>query len=229
MLDFAPASYQYIGMIVLAFLLLRIDKIGPYFRGLNTMFHESGHAVMALLLTGKFSTVDLHADTSGTCKYVQSGWLRDMLINLAGYPFGILAGWAMLYYQHLGKTDWVFYGLAGWLLLNLLFWVRNKFGWFWILSFGALLGGCWYYNNPHVTWYFLSFSAIVNSIEAVYSSLVILWLSADEPGHSGDAANLRSITYVPAIVWGLLFAGFSIAVALKTTEQLFAIEIVPWF
>jgi hypothetical protein len=228
MLDFAPREYQYIGLFVLAFLLLRIKKIGPFFRGLNTMFHESGHAFFALILTGKLSKVDLHADTSGSCKYVPKGWLRDMLINLGGYPFGAAAAVAMFYFLHRGQTDYVFYGMSGWLLLNLLLWVRNRFGWFWIITYGAMLGGCYYLQNDAVTYYFLFFSAALNLMEAVYSSLVILWLSADEPSHSGDAANLRQITYVPAVVWGLLFAASSVYAALWVTEILFPVNVLPF-
>lgn len=228
MLDFAPREYQYIGIFALAFLLLRIPNIGPYFRGLNTMFHESGHAFFALLLTGTFSKVDLHADTSGSCKYTVSGWFRDSLINLAGYPFGALAAVGMFHYLHIGKTNWVFFGLASWLAINLLFWVRNKFGWFWILTFGALLGGCYYLQNNAVTFYFLFFASALNLIETVYSSLVILWLSADEPSHAGDAANLRSITYIPAIVWGLLFAAASSYAAVWCVEELFEINILSF-
>lgn len=226
MLDFAPKEYQYIGMFALAFLLLRIPKIGPYFRGLNTLFHESGHALFALLLTGSFSKVDLHADTSGSCKYVMSGWLRDTLINLAGYPFGAAAAMAMFHFLHLGKTEWVFYGLAIWLAVNLLFWVRNSFGWFWILTFGALLGACYYLENDSITFYFLFFISALNLIETLYSSLVILWLSADEPSHAGDASNLRGITYIPAVFWGLLFATTSAYAAVWIVEKLFAINLL---
>jgi hypothetical protein len=228
MLDFAPKEYQYIGVFVLSFLLLRIEKIGPYFRGLNTMFHESGHALFALLLTGHFSRVDLHADTSGSCKYVQSGWLRDLLINLAGYPFGAAASVAMLWYLHHGHADFVFYGLAGWLGINLLFWVRNQFGWIWILLFGGMLGVCYYLNNPHLTYYFLLFASSLNLIEAVYSSLVILWLSADDPASAGDAANLRSITYIPAVVWGLLFAATSVYAVNWVSLILFQYSFLPF-
>ncbi|MFN3341439.1 MAG: M50 family metallopeptidase [Flavobacteriales bacterium] len=228
MLDFAPREYQYAGMFILALLLLRIPAIGPYFRGLNTMFHESGHAFFALLLTGKFSKVDLHADTSGSCKYTISGWLRDLFINLGGYPFGTAAAVAMFYFLHKGNTDYVFYGLAGWLILNLLFWVRNRFGWFWILTYGAMLAGCYYLQNEALTYYFLFFSAALNLMEAVYSSLVILWLSADEPGHAGDTTNLRQITYVPAVVWGLVFATSTIYGAGWVVQILFGWNFLPF-
>ena len=50
-------------------------------------------------------------------------------------------------------------------------------------------------------------------IESVWSSLVLLYLSIFHADQSGDAANLRNATHVPAFVWALLFVSFSLWMA----------------
>ncbi len=226
MLDFAPREYQYIGLVVLAFVLLRIPTIGRYFRVVNTLFHESGHALIALFTSGSVERIDLFADTSGACVYRSRYWLSRLLVNLAGYPASSAAAWLMCYALHYNHTQWLLYGLAGLCVLNLLLWVRNRYGIYWLLSFLVLLAICFYLDNAAVNFYFLFLVAALNLVESVYSAWVLLYLSFSDPRHSGDARNLRQLTFIPSFFWALFFVVQALLVAVLTVEMLWDIQIL---
>lgn len=229
MLDFATREQQYIGLFILALLLLRIPSVGKLFRVVNTMFHEDGHAIMALLTSGSVEKIDLFADTSGLCVYRPKNKLAEFLVILSGYPFSSLSAYTMFWCLHYNHSDWFLYGLAGFLGLNLLLWVRNQYGIFWLLFFGAITGLCIYLKNDTLNFYFLFFVAALNLVESVYSTLVILYISAENPIQSGDARGLRQLSYIPAIVWALLFTLQAILIATLVIEMLFGIHLIRVF
>ena len=226
MLDFATREQQYIGLFILALLLLRIPRVGRFFRVVNTLFHENGHAVIALLTSGTVDKIDLFADTSGTCVYRPKNKIAEFLVLLAGYVASSASAYAMFWCIHYQHNDWFLYAFAGILGLNLLMWVRNKYGIFWILFFGLLIGGCIYLENETVNFYFLFFVAALNLVESVYSTLVILYISAEEPSEAGDARGLRQLTFLPAIIWALLFVAQASFFAVLVIELLFGIKII---
>lgn len=226
MLDFASREHQYIGLFVLALLVLRIPKVGRFFRVVNTMFHEDGHAILALLTSGSVDKINLFADTSGTCVYRPKNRIAEFLVLLAGYVASSASAYAMFWCLHNNHNNWFLYGFASVLALNLLLWVRNKYGLFWILFFGLIIALCIYLENETLNFYFLFFVAALNLVESVYSTLVILYVSAEEPSQAGDARGLRQITFIPAIVWALLFVAQAGFFALLVIEMLFGINII---
>lgn len=205
MLDFAQKEYQYIGLFAVSFLILRIPHVGKYFRVVNTLFHENAHAVMALLSSGSVLRIDLFADTSGACVFKSKYWISTFLINLAGYIGSSASAFGMFWLMTNNHNDWLLYSLAGISGLNLILWVRNKYGIFWIITFLLLCAGCYYLKNEAVTFYFLFLICALHLVESVYSTLVLLYLSAEEPRSAGDAWSLRQMTFIPAILWALLF------------------------
>lgn len=226
MLDFATREQQYIALFILALVLLRIPKVGRFFRVVNTLFHEDGHAIIALLTSGSVDKINLFADTSGTCVYRPKNKIAEFLVLLAGYVASSASAYGMFWFLHHQHNDWFLYSFAGVLGLNLILWVRNKYGVFWILFFGLLIAACIYLQNNILNFYFLFFISALNLVESVYSTLVILYVSAEEPSQAGDARGLRQLTFIPAIIWALLFvaqAGFFTVLVL---EMLFGIQLI---
>lgn len=221
MLDFATRNQQIIGMIIAAFLICRIPKVGVYLRCLNTLIHEVGHAILSILTSGSVERIELFDDTSGAAYTKSKNIFGKLLVPLAGYTFSSFAGFGAFWLLETGKEDWFIYILGGVCVLSLVLWVRNGYGIFWILTFMILLFCVWYFDNAAFSFYTNYFFASVIAIESLYSSLVILYISAENPKGSGDAANLRKLTFVPAVIWGLFFAAQALFFSAWVIDLLF--------
>ena len=92
----------------------------------------------------------------------------------------------------------------------LILWVRNGYGALWVILF-CLLNGIlvFYLKKPLYIEIAAWFYTLMIILESVWSSLVLLYLSIFHADQSGDAANLRNSTHIPAFVWSLLFVAFS--------------------
>ena len=188
---YLSSFWQIIIVWVILFWLLRINKTGKVLCVINTMIHETGHAVFSLLTSGSVERIDLFADTSGACITGSKYWLGKFIVSLAGYPFASAAAWFGFYLLYQGKAEWNLYLLGGIACTNMVLWVRNKYGFFWLLVFICTLGGIYYANNSTLTFYSLFMINSVLLIESLWSALIILYISAENPHEAGDAKNLR--------------------------------------
>ncbi len=201
-----------------ALLLSRIPKIGKFFRSTNTLIHESGHAIVTLLTSGNVVSIDLNSDTSGAATTQSNYWLFKIAIALAGYFFSSATAFLLFYLISKAKYTWVFYTFCVFALVNLLFWVRNAYGIFWLLLFSAILGWVFYYRLPNYMFATAVFFSAIVLFESVFSAATICWISMNEPSNSGDASNLRDFTYIPAPLWGMLFLAQAIYFAYLTVN-----------
>jgi hypothetical protein len=197
-----PLFYFIVG---LSFVISRIPVVGRFFRVINTLVHESGHAMMAMVTNGQVVSVDLNADTSGLAKTKTKGKFQSMLTSLAGYPCASLTGFLLFYFIYKNDYGWVLYILLTFSLINLLFWVRNAFGVFWILLFSALVLFVYLKSAPVYVFAISVFCASVLVLESVYSSAIVFYFAFADSKNAGDAKNLKDITSVPAFFWGLIF------------------------
>ena len=197
-------------LIVIAFLLPRIPVIGKFFNIINTMCHELGHALMALMFEGKVVEIQVCRDTSGETTTKSKSGVAAFFVSIAGYPFAAAVGLLCAYLLSLGYGSWIVIGLSILFLFMLLLWVRNLYGVLWVILF-CLLNGVlvFYFKKPLYIEIAAWFYTLMIILESVWSSLVLLYLSVFHADEAGDAANLRNATHVPAFVWALLFVAFS--------------------
>lgn len=189
--------------------LTRLIPFSSWFRMLDTMIHEFGHALATLLVSGRVLRIELYPDHSGvTYSVITSGW-SQLIVSLAGYITASLFAITLFYgysRQKQGQGLMVVTALA--LVSGLLF-VRNGYGLIWLLIFIALnllflvIGG-------RISSFYYLLLAFLCLEESVMAPLTLLLLAISRPGSAGDAANLAALTGVPAMVWALLF--FVIAV-----------------
>lgn len=191
-------------------LLLRIKTLGVAFRVYNTLFHELGHAVFSLLTSGSVKKIELFADAGGAAYVSNNGWWSNFLVTIIAYPFAAAVGWFMLTQTQRLRTDYLAYGIAAIYVLSLLFYVRNQYGIIWLLINTAITIGAIYFKQQ--TWAHFYFFVVGSFIlmESVWTALVLLYISAEDPGNAGDAKDLRDLTRIPAIVWALLFAAVTL-------------------
>ncbi|RWZ54766.1 M50 family peptidase [Halobacillus fulvus] len=210
--------------LVLALFLTQMPIVGKYFAILNTMIHESGHSIVALLTGGEVQRISLFPNTSGVTMTGHSSLFSHLLTSMAGYVFSSFFGFFFFYLLIKGKYQWIVYILLAFLAINLAFWVRNVYGLFWIVSFGA--GFIWLLRSGHETLiqYVLVFLASLVLVEAVTSAFEIMWLSFVSPMQAGDAANLaRATTFIPAPIWGIAFFGQAVYFAYLALKRVFAV------
>lgn len=192
--------------VLVALVLTRVPFIGKYFRIMNTLVHEMGHVLASLMTSGRAYQVHLFSDTSGVAYTGTSSRLSRVITSLAGYPFASMVAFAYIYMIHLGKMEWVLYSLVALLIVSLVFFVRNWFGFAWTATFLSVTLLIHFYASEKTMMMYLLVIVAVMLVESVVSAGVILWLSIKDPSGSGDAFNLKNSTYIPTGVWGLFFA-----------------------
>ncbi|WP_049571586.1 M50 family metallopeptidase [Nonomuraea sp. SBT364] len=97
-------------------------------RGLITIAHEGGHAVMALLTRRKLEGIRLHSDTSGvTLTRGRPTGPGMVLTALAGYLAPSLLGLAAAWLTEQGRITLLAWGMLAFLVCMLLL-VRNLYG-----------------------------------------------------------------------------------------------------
>ncbi len=192
-------------LLVVSLTLIRLPYIGIYFRIINTLVHESGHAFVALLTCGNLSRIELFADTSGTATTISKNKLYNFLISIAGYPVSSIVAYLFFRLIKFEHYEFILYSLAFLVVVNLIFFVRNKYGIFWLITFAAILFLLFYYGSDYAKYCFTVFFACVILSDSIVSTLILLGLSFKDGKKAGDAANLKTITHIPSFIWALLF------------------------
>ena len=197
-------------LLVVAFLLPKVPVVGKFFNIINTLIHELGHALMALVFEGKVVRIEIFKDTGGVTVTKSKSGVAAFFVSIAGYPFAAAAGLLCAYLLSLGYGSWIVIGLSLLFLLMLILWVRNAYGFLWVALF-VLLNGVlvFYLKNPLYIEIAAWFYTLMIIIESVWSSLVLLYISVFHADQAGDATNLRNATHIPAFIWALLFVAFS--------------------
>lgn len=190
------------------------------FRMLTTLVHELGHGLTALATGGRFVRFIIHSDGSGLA-YTAGGW-RFMVIP-AGYAgvavFGaglILLGrshrWSRAALTVIGGAMAIFslrYGvpsmLSGGVASGLL-----------ATACGTVSGGIflWVAWKAAPGWiaFLLHLVAIQAGITAFSDVMTVIGLSANFfNAPENDARSMAELTFIPAIVWALLWAIFAVA------------------
>ncbi len=153
-----------------------------------------------------------------------ASWLSQFLTSLSGYVFASFMGFFFFYLIVKGHYRWMVYILLAILLINVVFWVRNIYGVFWIVTFGA--GFIWLLRAGHQTviQYVLVFIACLIMVEAVSSAFEIMLLSLFAPAQAGDAANLaRIVPLIPTPVFGVIFFAQALYFAWLALKKVFLV------
>lgn len=192
-----------------------------FFRYLDTMIHEFGHAAVTLLLSGKVMYIELYADHSGvTRSLITRPWSR-VPVGLAGYMSASLFAW-MLFALH--ARDQQKRGLLAITLLavvSLALFVRNGYGMAWLAGFIALNAVILLWGNRVIVkWYYLVL-AFLTLEESVSGALYILLLALNRPGQAGDASLLAQATGISAPLWGVWVTLFALWCAKRALQSFF--------
>jgi hypothetical protein len=196
-------------LFAVALLLTRIPLVGKYFRGVNTMIHESGHALMTLLVSGEVIEVNLFADTSGNIVTKAKNKVLQVLIAISGYPASAICGFIFLMLYSKGYFLHILFVLVCITLLLMVLSIRNAYGLFWAGTFTLVNLLLIYFNNSEWIFIAATFFSLIILVDSVFSSFILLVISIKTPKKAGDAGNLEKFTKIPAVVWSILLLAFS--------------------
>lgn len=192
-----------------------------FFRYLDTMIHEFGHASATLLLSGKVMYIELYADHSGvTRSLITKPWSR-IPVGLAGYMSASLFAWLLFALHARSRQKEGLYTITLLAVVSLVLFVRNGYGMMWLAGFIALNVVVLLWGNRVVLkWYYLVL-AFLTLEESVSGALYILILAINRPGQAGDSTLLAQASGIPAPVWGAWFLLFALWCAKRALQCFF--------
>jgi hypothetical protein len=224
-------SVKFFLFLGLAFILIQIPLVGDYFRLINTVIHESGHAFTALF-GGNVESISLFMNGDGVTHGTQSFWLINFITCAAGYIISSLMAFVSFWLIKKKKHIFFIDMLLGIVLINFILWVRNPYGLFWLASFGILFLALLIKGSQKAIHNLVLLIASILLVESVSTAYDIFIISLIQPHAAGDATNLSQLTvFIPAQVWGMVFLAQSLFfIILGFRKGLFRIgsgEILP--
>lgn len=211
--------------ITLAFsvVVIRLPFIGRYFRSVNTLLHESGHALVAILSSGEVLRIELSSDTSGVAVTRSNSGFKAFLVSASGYPLAAAASVLLLAFTVKGMEAWILFFLLSVALLNLLLFIRNAYGIIWIVTFTAILLLLYWFKNQTAIHLFTLTISLVSLSESVFSTLQVSYLGFTSPKKAGDLSNMAKYSGIPAWFWALTMLIVVGAIAFSGISRYFPI------
>jgi hypothetical protein len=175
-------------LIIVSIVITQIPILNKYLSLINTIFHEWGHAFMALLTGGQVYRIKLNMDTNGFAQTGSKWWIGRFLTVISGYPFSALFPCFMIYLILKEEYVIVYWTLATMLAITIVLWLRDLFSLVWAGSVLLLLTVLIKYDMD-VKWliFLIMNIALINSIKSAW---VVFVLSIKDYRNAGDATAL---------------------------------------
>lgn len=208
-------------MIVAAAVVLVLWQLpyGPQilypFTLLATYAHEMGHGLTALLLGGQFERLMIYPDGSGLAYSGTDGSRISRALVAAGGLLGpTVAGAVLLVLSRRPKRGrWLLAAVALGLGLSALFFVRNLFGWAFVVLAALSIGAIARFV-PRLAPFTAQLLAVVLCM-AVFRDLDYMFSpggTVDGVQHRSDSATIADALFLPYWFWGGLVAATSFGV-----------------
>lgn len=187
-------------LICLAIIIDFIPFVRLPFIWTETFFHEISHGISALVSGGSIVSVTLDYAGSGLC--VTQGGIR-FLVSFSGYAGS--AVFAMSLYLLTEKINpktstLLLLIIEATILITLLLWARNISTYVILILMAGSFAVAYKLSSSTYLNYFLKFLAVFVVLDAIRSPLVLL-----DGTHSGDAATLSRLTFIPGIIWVIIW------------------------
>jgi len=190
------------------------------FKLLVVLMHESGHALATLLVGGSVDRIQISPDQGGlTLSRFPPSLLRQIVISSAGYVGSTVSGCALLYVAARTKEGrWPLLALAAWCALTAALYVRDGFTLLFVGGCALALGVLARFGASWLRRAVLVFLAAFSCSYALYDIRDDLLHLAGPGGTDADA--LARATFIPAIVWGVLWGAISLALVALTLRKI---------
>lgn len=208
--------------LVVSVFLTHLLPFNDFFRNLDTMVHEFGHALVTLLLSGKVMYIQLFSNHSGvTYSQVTRSWSL-IPIAMAGYMTASLFAVFLFRQRSKGRQRLGLQVMTVIAIISLVFFIRNEFGVMWVIGF-IILNTIMLAFLPRwlcdLYYLLVAFLTLEESVVGPFSLLLYAW---EDPAKAGDATNLAQVTPLPAIGWAALFTAFALWCAVRALGWFFS-------
>jgi hypothetical protein len=200
----AGPGWRSFAMLVATALLLAWFWHSPLLyplRILVVLFHELGHAAVAVVTGGEVLEIGLGSNEGGHC-ITRGGW--HFLILNGGYLGSLVAGLLLLAMSRARRASrGLVVSLGLMVLVVTLVLVRPVlgFGFGYGLLTGILLMGLGIKAPPPASWWFLRLVGVFSVLYALLDVRDDVFRNAEAVGAS-DATMLAEMTHIPAFLWG---------------------------
>jgi hypothetical protein len=174
------------------------------------MIHETAHAMMAVFTSGKVISINLFADTSGSALTKSPNKFSQILVAFAGYPISSLIALLMIYLVKTGNNLLVIFILVSIAISCMILFIRNGYGLLWTGSFCIFNFLIIYFDQQLFIKSISIFYALIILTDSIIAPMYLVVLSVTQSAKAGDATNLQKSTFIPAVIWALLFSGIAI-------------------
>jgi len=193
---------------------------------LMTLFHEVGHAAIALLLGGRIQHIKIQPDGSGVTSTAHTISLRYKLVRivelLAGYSFPLNIGVILLGLGLIGVDPIFMLGFTALVSLFTLLFVRNLFGLLVVLVYSALPITAYVLKDAipiNYTISLIAFLLIFGGVRDIKDATRMTFSRQNnKDNNNNDFHLLRDETLVPAKIWNV---GFILCEAITVASIVF--------
>ena len=191
-------------------ILANFLPFSSFFKNVDTLIHEFGHAAVTLALSGRVMDIALYSDQSGiTRSVVANGW--SMLpIGLAGYMTASLFTWYLFASYAKGRQRSGLIAITILAAVALALFVRNGYGFTWLIGFIGINIVVLMFAGKGISRFYYLLIAFLSLEESVFGPIWLNFAAVMSPGRAGDASSLSHTTSVPAIVWSFWFTLFAV-------------------
>jgi peptidase M50B-like protein len=202
-----------LGIAVAVSLAVSLTPWAPFilypFRLFTTWVHECGHALMTVLVGGRVLSITIEPDTSGlTRSFAPASRVARGLVASAGYLGAALVGCVLMTATRVEKwAHVILLSLAVCMLLTLVFWMRNPFGFGAVLAWSVALVALGRTGTGNAPRLLLSLLAIQVALNSVYDIRVLFLIDRGQ----SDAATMARLFLLPSWVWATAWMLMSVA------------------
>ena len=192
-------KYHFFILLTVAIIIKQLPLVSIPFNWLESYFHEISHGIAALLTGGNVLRIQLFANGAGLCT-TQGG--LSFVISFAGYAGATLWGWGIykLASAHQRAAQGFSVMIFLLLLCSIIFWGRDLLTWFILAVLAALFLLTIKLQKAHYLQRLMQLFGLLILLNSLSSPSYLL-----DGRHLGDGAALASMTYIPEIVWVLIW------------------------
>jgi len=209
-------KYHFFILLFIAILIKQLPLVSIPFNWLESYFHEVSHGIAAILTGGNVLRIQLFANGAGLCT-TQGG--IGFIITFAGYAGASLWGWGI--YKLAGAHQKVAQGFSVLIFIllisSLVFWGRDVLTWIILGVLAALFLLTIKLQKLHYLQRLMQLFGLLILLNSLSSPSYLL-----DGRHLGDGAALASMTFIPEIIWVLiwfLIALFALYSLYKTAKK----------
>lgn len=197
--------YQFILFVIGAFVLSAIPFVHWPFSWMETYFHEMSHGLAAMVSGGSIERIVLHFNGSGLC-YTKGGW--QPFVTFSGY-IGAVAWGATIYLfaKASGSASrWLALVMLSMIIISGILYARDIITILIMLIISGTLYVSFRYAIGEIFPRVMEFAGVYIMVGAARAPLDLI-----DGRHYGDGATLANITWLPEIVWALLWCGIAVS------------------